>query len=457
MIAFISGALSVTTQRFLSFELGRKDYERLSLTFSQAVYVHFLLGFLVIVFAETVGMWFLQNKMVIDYTKIAVAQWVYQLSIISLIITFAQAPYMALITAREEMNIYAIIGVVEAVLQLGVAIVIGFISSDRLFWYAIIRLGATLCVSSLYCGYCVLKYKESRLRFQLDKKIFRSLTSFAGWSIFGALAWTGKNQGINIILNMFFSTVVNAAYGIANQVNVAINSFVQNFTVAMNPQIVKSYATGDYDRVSQLIMWGGKIAFMMLFLLAFPVINAIDGILSFWLTEVPEYTASFIRLILVVSLLESFTFAIGTALQATGKIKAYQVIVGLTILANLPLAWICLRQGLQPTSVLVVSVIIAAITLLERIVLLKWHIPGFSVKRYSGRVLLRAITVAIVSVAAYAAVYRIFRCWDLHWIIIVLLSVVIAAVAEYLCGLTHDERQKTNHAIKNLINKIWTK
>jgi len=455
MLSFIGGALSVTTQRFLSFELGRKDFRKLQLTFSQSVYVHLLIGLIAVILAETAGLWFVYNKMTITPDKMNAAIWVYQLSIISFLISFIQVPYRALITAYEEMNIYAIIGIVEAILLLATAIAIGYFSADRLIWYALLRFFAVVIVSGLYCSYCIRKYYVSHLVKKIHKPIFKELVSFAGFSVFGSLAWTGKNQGVNIILNMFYGTIVNAAYSVANQVNVAVNSFVQNFTLALNPQIIKAYAGQDYARVNLLLKIGGRISFMLLFLLAFPIMVAIDGILDFWLVETPEYTAVFIQLILVVSLLESFTFVMGTALQATGKIKVYQIVVGLTIILNLPISWVCLKYGMSPSSVMAIAIIIASITLFERMIILKRLIPGFSYSNYSINVYLRAAAVVVVSISLLLGIQYCTAFDTLHWCLKSMICVAIAACGIYIVGITHPERNKINLKLYKLIFCRW--
>ncbi len=381
MLAFVNGALAVSTQRYLSFEMGKTMGEgRVRLVFNQTLYIHLLLGLIVIIFAESVGLWFLNNKMVIPFGSENSAFWVYQFSVCTVFLSVLQVPFTSMIIAKESMSVYAYVGLLEVFIKLLIAFTIGVFSSDGVIWYSGLILGAALTNFLIYIFYCYKKINVSRLLCKIDGKIIKSLCNFASWSLFGAVAWTGKNQGLNVLLNLFFGTTINAAYGITNQVNSAVNGFVQNFSVAVAPQIVKSFSAENYTRMNKLIVFGSKISFLLLFLLALPMAIAIEPILDIWLVDVPADTSIFIRLILCVSLLESFTYAMGNAIQATGKIKVYQALIGCTILANLPISWALLKIGAHAQIVFIVSIGIALCTLAERIWLMNRLIPNFSLK-----------------------------------------------------------------------------
>lgn len=402
LLSFLNGAMGVTTQRFLSYEMGSGDENKLRITFTQTLIVHFFIALAVLLMAETIGLWFVSKELVIPSGQEIAAFWVYQISVISFLISIIQAPFNAAIISNEQMSVYAYFSIFEVLGKLIIAWSLSQFANNRLIWYAALILMMNLTVGTAYTIFCLAKFKECRLIRKIETSIIKKLTSFAGWSLFGSVAWAAKGQGLNILLNLFFGTVVNAAYGVANQVNVAINSFVQNFSTAVSPQIVKSYSSGDYPQMIRLIYLGSKISFLLLLIIAFPIYACINPILSIWLVEVPSYSASFIRLILIISLLESFTYAIGTALQATGKIRTYQAVIGLTLLMSLPLSWLFLKIGYDANVVFYISIVISVITLIQRIGILKNNIPCFSVRKYASRVFLPAtIIVALCGVSLY--------------------------------------------------------
>lgn len=406
LLSFLNGAMSVTTQRFLSYEMGSGDENGLRITFTQTIIVHFIIALIALLLAETIGLWFVLNKLVMPVGQETTAFWVYQISVLSFLISIIQAPFNAAIISNEKMSIYAYFSIIEVLGKLVIAWSLSHFNQDRIIWYAALILLMNLSVGLAYMIYCILKFKECRLIKKIETDIIKRLAGFAGWSLFGSVAWAAKGQGLNILLNLFFGTVVNAAYGVANQVNVAINSFVQNFSTAVSPQIVKSYSSGDYPQTIQLIYLGSKISFLLLLIIAYPIYACINPILSIWLVEVPGYSASFIRLILIISLLESFTYAIGTALQATGKIRKYQAVIGLTLLMSLPLSWLFLKIGYDADVVFYISIVISVITLIQRIGILKNNIPSFSVRKYAVRVFLPAtLIVALCEVSLHIGLW----------------------------------------------------
>lgn len=452
VLTFLNGAMIATSQRFIAYELGRKDHERLRLTFSQSFYAHILIAFVFIIAAETVGLWFLNTKMVIEPSLITAANWVYQFSVASFIISLIQVPFGALITAHERMDVYAILGIVDVVLRLGVACSIAyFAESVRLEYYAILIFLVTLIINLSYVIFCRLKYQESRLVKRIDNKIFKSMTYFLGWSIFGSLAWVGKNQGVNIVLNTFLGTVVNAAYGVAMQINGAINTFAQNFISALNPQVIQSYAAKNLNRTVMLVLTGSKISFLLLFLIVFPVFVTIEHILSIWLVDVPEYSAIFLKLVMIITLLESFAYVMGTAIQATGKIRLYQILVGCTLLLNLPAAYILLRLNFPPYAVFYAGILIAVTTLVERVLILSAYIPPFHSSDFLRKTFVPSLMTALVSSLTYCGLTSSLNIHN--WIIQLILAFALALICEFIFATDKGERQKIYTFSKN----IWIK
>ena len=393
LLSFLNGAMAVTTQRFLSYEMGNDDTNRLRITFTQTLIVHVLIALTALGLAETIGLWFILNKLVIPTGQETAAFWVYQISVLSFLISIIQAPFNAAIISNERMSIYAYFSIFEVIGKLIIAWSLSQFNNNRIIWYAVLILIVNLLIGVAYTIYSCLKFRECRPIRKIETTIIKNLVGFAGWSLFGAVAWAAKGQGLNVLLNLFFGTAVNAAYGVANQVNVAINSFVQNFSTAIAPQIVKTYSVGDYQQTNRLIYSGSKISFLLLLIIAFPIYACINPILAIWLVEVPTYSASFIRLILIISLLESFTFAIGTAIQATGKIRMYQTVVGLTLLMSLPLSWLFLKIGFDANIIFYISIVISLIALILRLGILKKNIPSFSLRKYIKQVFLPATVI----------------------------------------------------------------
>lgn len=453
MLSFLNGAMATTNQRFLSFELGHGDSGRLQLVFSQSMIVHICIAIVFFILAETVGLWFVVNKLVIPQGSETAAMWVYQTMVLQFFLSVYTVPYNAAIVAHEKMNIYAMVGIVEAVLKLGVALLIGIFDKNRLIWFSIIMLLSSAITAGCYVTYGRIKFHECRLKWQFDLKVLKSLVSFAGWSIFGSIAWIAKTQGINIVLNMFFGTVVNAAFGVANQVNAAVSKFVQNFSTAMNPQIVKTYASSDIKTFNSVVERGSRWAFLLLFVLAFPVIICIREVLNIWLVEVPPYAAVFSCLIVSVSLLESFTYPIGTAIQATGKIKWYQIVVGVTLFMNVPASWLWLKAGGDAAVVLIAANIIAAIALVERLIIMRKIIPGFAVGRFVRTVFLQALIVAVVAIGLYAGVNVLISIDNQSLWIKLPVTACIGATTVWIIGLTRSEKTGIITTFKRKFNK----
>lgn len=396
MCSFLNGAMSQSTQRFLAFEIGRGNPLRLAEVFSLSMTIHIGIALIVLLLAETIGLWFLITQMNIPESRMEAAQWVYQFALFSFVISMVQAPYNAAIITRERMRVYAYISIVEVVLKLVVAFLLECISFDKLKLYGALIFLVTVLIALFYRCYCVRNFQECHYKLYWSKTLYKTISSFAGWSMFGTLAWISKSQGLNLILNIFYGPVLNASYGIASQVNTAINSFVQNFTTALNPQIIKSYANDDRNYMIQLLFRGAKFSYFLLLLFSIPLLIETEFVLKCWLKVVPGYAVAFTRLVIINSLLESFTYAMGTSIQATGKVKWYQIIVGGTILLNIPLAWILLRLNYSPSVVFIVSIVISCITLSERLLILKIFI-AISLKRFIIQVFGRALLVTILS------------------------------------------------------------
>ncbi len=439
MFSFLNGAMSQATQRFLAFEIGRKDTEQLQKVFSISLILHAGVAVLVFLLAETLGVWFLNMQMNIPAERMEAARWIYQFAIFSFMVNVLQVPYNATIIAYERMYVYAYISIIESALKLLVAFILIWVTFDKLKLYAVLVFGVNALIAFSYRIYCKWKIKTCRYHFVRDRKLYKTLTGFAGWNLFGTLAWLTKSQGLNIILNIFFGPLLNAAYGIANQVNTAVNSFVQNFSTALNPQIVKSYAAGDLSYTVILLFRGARFSFYLFLFFAVPLLIETEIILKWWLKNVPEYAVVFTRLVIVNSMLESFAYTMGTAIQATGKNKWYQFIVGSSILLNLPLAYLFLSWGYAPAVVWVISICVSVITLFQRLLILR-HFYRFSLFRFSFNVFFKSAGIAFIScIIPYFFHCYLNESWG-KWIIVTGVSLVAVSFFVYFLGLTHEER-----------------
>jgi O-antigen/teichoic acid export membrane protein len=396
MFSFLNSAMSSGTQRFLSFELGKKNFKQLGKVFSMSINIHATIALVIFILAETIGLWFLNTHLTIPIERMAAANWVYQFSLLAFMVTVMSVPYNASIIAHERMNVYAYVSIVEVALKLLIVFMLQWFGYDKLKLYAILIFGVSLVISVIYGLYCKRNFKECSYLFSWDKSLYKTLMSYAGWNLWGNAAAVTYNQGINILLNIFFGPVVNAARGIAYQVNGAINGFFSNFQMAMNPQIVKSYAANDRVYMHQLIFRGSKYSFFLLFLIGLPILIETETILTWWLKIVPKYSVIFCRLVILNSLIDCISGPLMTAAQATGRIKKYQIVVGCLLLLILPLSYILLKMGYPPYITLIISITISIAALFTRLWIIK-QLVNLSITMFMKSVLVRILLVAVIS------------------------------------------------------------
>ena len=375
LFSFLNAAMSSATQRFLNFELGKKDLVQVGRVFSMSMTVHFVIAGTVLILAETVGLWLLNSELNIPAERMLAANWVYQFSVASTLLGILLVPYNATIIAYERMAFYAWTSILKALLLLGIVYLLVIGNTDKLILYAGLVFAVNALMQVVYVVYCRRAFPQTAIYKPFrDKKLFRELISFSGWSLFGGVADMCNSQGINMVMNIFCGVAVNAAMGIANQVNAAVYQFVSNFQIAFNPQLVKSYASNERERFISLIFRTSKFSFFLTFFLVLPICLNIDFILKLWLGDVPAYTAEFVQLTLAYSLISSLSAPLWMSVQATGEIRNYQLIVSFLILINLPLAYAVLKLGLPPTWALGVRVVMNFFTTLWRVFYLRGKI-----------------------------------------------------------------------------------
>lgn len=356
LFSFLSGAMTQSTQRFISYYIGRKDFEELRRVFSMSVNVHIVIAAVVLLLAETVGLWFLNSYMSFPPGMIVTANGVYQLSIITFIIQILTVPYQASIISNERMSFYAYFSIIEAILKLLATLLLVFVVGNKVVIYAGGLTGVSIFIFFIYRLYCRSKFEHCIYQFFFDSALFKKILSFSGWNMLGGIGNVGASQGVNIILNIFRGVTLNAAMGVSNQVAGAVSSFVSNMQTAFNPQIIKSYAADDRAYFLSLIFRASRFSFLLIFIIGFPIILCCSTIFDIWLTETPQYAVPFTQLIIVFCMIDAISGPLWTAAQASGKIKTYMVIIASMIFTNVPVAYIILYLGLSPVWLMVYKV-----------------------------------------------------------------------------------------------------
>lgn len=394
MFAFMNRTLSTSSQRYFSVALAKDDQEDLKRVFSLNLTVFVILGLIVFFLLETVGLWFVNYKMTIPPERMIAANVVFQLSIFAMLLQIVVIPYMALVVAYEKMNIFAIIGVVEALGRLAIVFLLAAISFDKLIVYGTLVLLLSLFTSLLYIFYCLKHYPESHYRWYWNKREALELLGFSGWHFLGTFSTTCRSQGINMLLNLFFNPAVNAARGVAYQAYNAVQQLVANFFTAVKPQIYKSYAGGLYEELYSLINRSVMICAFLISLLVFPIIANTELLLGWWLKKVPEYAVVFTQLVLINSLIDSADGPTIAPALATGKIKRFMQIVSGIILANIPISYIALHLGCAPWITMCISIGLSVVAVFVRGYLLKGLI-GFPFKSYLA-IIIKVLFVSTV-------------------------------------------------------------
>lgn len=457
MFSVLSGSLSSSISRFITFELGKGNIERLKTIFSTGVNIQLGMSVLIIIIAEAVGIWFLNTKMNIPTDRMVAANWVFQCAILTFVLNLLSVPYNAAIIAHEKMSAFAYISVVEVSLKLIIVYMLMISPFDRLETYAVLLLLVGAVIRFIYGYYCKRHFEECTYHFVFDKPVLKEMTGFAGWNFLGNGAYMLNTQGVNILMNLYFGVAVNAARGIATQVDAALKQFVNNFTTAVNPQITKSYAQGDLDYMHKLVCRSAKFsAFLMLFF-AVPIILETNTILTIWLKTVPDYAVIFLQWIIISSFMDTvLANSLVTSMFATGKIKRYQIIVTTVGCLVFPSSWIAFKLGFEPQVGYILYFIIYTILLFVRLYLLK-DMVKLPVMMYIREVLYKLAPIIVVGFAIPGILILTMDAGWLRLILVCLLSVLVTAASEYFIGLSNKEKNFVAEKIKLVIGKIKSK
>ena len=452
MFSFFNSALSAATQRFLSFEIGKGDSVRLRETFNAALVLHFGIALLVLLLAETVGLWFVKTYLVIPEERMDAAIWVYHFSVFSFLVTIIQVPYNATIISHERMSVYAYLSILEVCLKLLIVFMLAAISFDKLKLYGVLYFCVVFIMALIFRIYTRENFPESKFLLVRDKQLYWTMFSFSAWSLLGNIAVIMKGQGVNILLNLFYGPVVNASRAIAYQVQGALYNFVINFQLAMKPQIIKSYASNDAGYMHQLVFQGTKFSFYLLFALSLPVIIESETILRLWLKTVPDYSVIFLQLVLIDILIESTAGLLVTSAHASGKIKAYQAIVGTLFLLNLPVSYFLLKKGFQPEITMYVSIVITLTAFIARLFMVS-KLVNFSKKDYLKKVLAPILSVGAISTVPPLLVHYFHEGGVARLFFVILSFLLTFITAVYFIGLTNIERNFLKNKIVSTIKK----
>lgn len=446
---FLRDPLNNATQRFLNYELGRIDKKgRPNLIFNLSLYAYAVLALITFVVLEIAGEWFINYKMNIPDGRLGATQFTFRMSVITLMIGLLKSPFEALIISHERMSYHAYLSVFEALLKLGNAFSLAYFTVDKLELFAFNQIVISMLVFLFASGYCKRNFKDIHITRVWDKGVFVSILNFSGWSLFGAVARMTANQGLTILLNLFFGVVINAAMGVAQQVNAAVNHFVHNFQVAFRPQLVKYYAGEEYDSLKSLICNTSKYSFLLLFAVSCPLMFNVDIVMRLWLNNPPEYAGDFCIFMLIYALLESLSAPMWMAVQATGKIKGYQIVISCAMLLNIILSYIFLRLGYSPHIVLIIKCCADVLYLIVRLTFIK-KLIDFNCSQFVRRV---AVPVLLIVALAVLIMFFVKNQVPDGWRGLLMSSVIFACIYPfivYFLGLNKGEKNVVVFFVKN--------
>ena len=454
MFSVISSSLSAAISRFITFELAKEDTGKTNTVFSTAILIQILLGIIIVILASTIGIWFLNTQMTIPEDRIYASNWVFILSAVTFLVNLISVPYNACIIAHEKMTAFAYISIFDAFGRLLISYLITISPIDKLIFYAILLCILSISIRLMYSWYCKKNFPECKFKWIVDKKILKEIFGFAGWNFIGSTAGILKEQGVNILLNIFGGPVVNTARGIAVQISTAVGQFSQNFITAINPQITKSYANNNHKYMIFLLEEGAKLSYFMLFIISLPIIVNTPYILQLWLGEYPADSVIFVQLVLLTSIHESISSPLVTAMLATGKIRNYQIIVGGIQLLNLPISYILLRIGYPPASVFVVALLFSFACLAARIYMLR-NMINLSIKEFIKNVYFKIILVSIISPILPLILTPYTDNSFLGFAISCSLCLILSTTTIYFIGCNKQERIYITNILKGIKKRIF--
>ena len=452
MLAYLNSVFVSATQRFISFTLGEGNKEKLRRVFLTSVSVHLVIAGFILIVAETFGLWFVNAKLQIAPDRMVAANWVYQCSVFSLLATVINIPYKSSIISHEHMHFYAVIGIVEVVLKLAIVFMLLWLPGDKLIIYALLHFAISLFVpfwSMIYCR----RFEECKLGFGIDRPLFKEMFSYSGWVLVGGLGFSFKDHFSNIIMNLFLGTAINAARGVATQVNGIVMSFAENFLTSLSPQITKQYASGNLERCHELVVTGARLAFFLMSLVAIPLIINIDYVLTLWLGVVPDYTSIFIIITLISSTFHATSKTLTVSLQATGNIKLFQIGVAIIMLSELPIAYLLLKLEYPPYYAMLPAILTSIVAVIFRGFIYKRQVPSFDFNHYCVELFVKCLPLMVGCFIISYFINRLFSINFGTFIVSTLICLLIIVVTIYFIGLNKREKNLVQQLVLSKFHK----
>lgn len=451
MMGILNNAMAVASQRYLTFELGKNDINKLKLVFNVNVSIYLLLSFIFILISETIGLWFLNTQLIIPDNRILAANFIYQFSIFSCVAGLMLSPYNASIIAHENMKFFAYVSIGESILRLLVVFMLVLSPIDQLVTYGFLLLMVSCGITLVYYIYCRKNYMECRYSMINDKALFREILTYSSWNIFGSAAGLAKEQGLNVLINMFFNPAINAARGIAYQVNSVVTQFFTSFYTSVRPQITKYYAQKDFDNMLLLVYRSTKLTCFLILLVSLPIIIEAPYIINLWLGSLPEYVVPFVRIIIMISMVDSMANPLMTSAHATGHIRGYQFVVGMMNILLIPLGYIALSMEAEPTIVFVLSLIMSILCFVVRMFIVN-RLVCIRIPIYIKSVLIPCLLVTITAFILPFIVHRFIEMGFLRFILVGIMSVISTMFTVIIFGLNSTEKKYVLDIIKQKIH-----
>lgn len=449
MFSFLNTSMANGTQRFYNYEIGKNGEEGVSKIFSHAVVIQFVMSLLILLVVETFGVWYLFNKMVIPDGRFGAAMWIFQFSMSQLFLVMITVPYSAAVMAYEKMDFYALVSILDAVLKLVIVLFLPYAPIDTLVFY-----GALMTIISLFnfvLNWCYSKHNFKSIVFctKWDKKLFGSMLSFSGWNIFGSVSHMMQSQGVNLILNAFWGTIVNAANGVATQVHSAVNSLTVGFVTAVRPQMIKNYACGNLEYLKKMYYSVSKLTFFLVMILAVPLIGEIDVILDLWLGKgmYPEMTTIFCQLTIIMTLCNSYATPTSIIIHATGKMKKFQIVVSTVTLMIIPIAYVAAKLGCEAPLIIFLSAMITVAAQITRLILIKEQV-GFPIIDYCRKVFLPTWGVLVFAIVGSIALHLLTPNHVLWSVVRMGINILLSCLCIYFIGINKSEKELVLSFIK---------
>ena len=456
MFSVVSGSLSGSISRFITFELGRKDFDKLRRIFSTSINIQLVIGVFILLLGETLGVWFLNTQMNIPDGRVVAANWVLQCAMISFFIGLTQTPYTACIIGHEKMSVFAWFSIVESIFRLVIVYLLYISPYDKLITLSVLGLCVSICMRFAQRFYCSRTFSECSYTFTIDKGLLKKMTGFAGWTFLTNTSWVFSNQGINLLINIFFGVAFNAARGLATSIEGMIVKFCNDFTTALRPQITKSYAAGEIDEMNKLICRGARFSYYLLFIMSLPLMFEAHAVIYIWLGQVPDYTVMFFRLTVIFALVQHIGNTGYTGCMATGKIKWYTVIMTSVSCLVFPLTWIAYEYGAPVESAYYILIMIYALLNIIRLYIMH-HIWGFPISMFFAKVVQPVVIVTVLSLILPTILYLHLENGIIKAFIVMFTSVLSGIIVTFIFGLSKSERSMILTSSKKYLTNLYNK